>query len=77
MGKIELQDEIETFVKSGKGFTIVLDDGSKVYPTVGNGAWFMPNSVAFNGKTAFWDGKSMNYTYRMVIPYHRIVMIFE
>lgn len=82
MEKIELQAEIEMFVKSGKGFIIALDDGSKVYPTVSkfsetDGAWFMPNGVAFNGKTAFWDGKSMNYTYRMVVPYHRIVMIYE
>ena len=82
MEKIELQAEIESFVKAGKGFTIALDDGSKVYPTVGkfsetDGAWFMPNGVAFNCKTAFWNGKNMDYTNRIVVPYHHIVMIYE
>lgn len=82
MNKIDLQDEIESFVKAGKAFNILLDNGSTVYPTVDkfseeDGAWFMPNGVAFNKKTAFWDGKSMNYTNRIVIPYHRIVMIYE
>jgi len=81
MEKIELQAEIEMFVKSGKGFIIALDDGSKVYPTVSkfsetDGAWFTPNGVAFNCRTAFWNGK-MDYTNRIVVPYSHIVMIYE